>query len=107
MEYIQVDIQIPDEATDIIVAELAGAGYDSFEEQPGILSAYVDKSIFSEEVLDELLAKYTSIFPANYTYKLLENKNWNEIWESNFHPITIADKCLVRASFHNTEKTYP
>jgi len=107
MEYIQVDIQLPDEVTDIIVAELADAGYDSFEEQPGKLSAYVDKSIFSEEVLNELLAKYASIFPANYTFKILENKNWNEIWESNFHPIIIADKCLVRASFHNIEKTYP
>ncbi|MBY0426558.1 MAG: 50S ribosomal protein L11 methyltransferase, partial [Cytophagales bacterium] len=107
MEYIQVDIELPEEANEIIIAELADAGFDSFEEQTGCLSAYIEKDVFDEEVLRELQGKYADLFAINYSFQELENKNWNEIWESNFHPIIVADKCLVRASFHPLDKSYP
>lgn len=107
MEYIQVDIELPTEASDIIIAELGDAGYDSFEELEGSVSAFVEKSLFDEDILKDLQQKYAEQYLINYTFQELENKNWNEVWESNFHPIIVDDKCLVRASFHHIEKSYP
>ncbi|HSW67469.1 MAG TPA: 50S ribosomal protein L11 methyltransferase [Bacteroidales bacterium] len=29
-----------------------------------------------------------------------KQENWNILWESNYEPVTVAGKCLVRAPFH-------
>lgn len=80
------------------MAELLVIGYDSFAEHIQMLEAYVEKSLFSESELKEVLQ---NINPA-YTYSFAEmpNINWNEEWEKNFEPLVIADQCYVRASFH-------
>jgi ribosomal protein L11 methyltransferase len=40
------------------------------------------------------------MFSFGYEITLIPQKNWNEVWESNFEPIDIADKVFVRATFH-------
>jgi ribosomal protein L11 methyltransferase len=38
---------------------------------------------------------------------VIEQKNWNEVWESNFEPIQIRDKVYVRATFHQPKPDFP
>ncbi|MBC7125377.1 MAG: 50S ribosomal protein L11 methyltransferase, partial [Bacteroidales bacterium] len=42
----------------------------------------------------------------DYELNSIADKNWNEVWESNFEPIIVDNRCLVKASFHtDTPKT--
>lgn len=97
-QYIKVDIAVNENEQELVMAELLVIGYDSFAEHIQMLEAYVEKSLFSESELKEVLQ---NINPA-YTYSFAEmpNINWNEEWEKNFEPLVIADQCYVRASFH-------
>src|SRR5690606_3531787 len=36
----------------------------------------------------------------------IPHQNWNELWESNFEPLLIADRCYVRATFHEARPEY-
>lgn len=107
MNYTEVHIQIDAAYVDVVIAELNEIGYDSFAETDAGLIAYIDETIFKEEALQALLSKYQQTFHFTYTFAPLENKNWNEEWEKNFQPVTIQDKCIVRASFHIPDKNYP
>lgn len=55
-------------------------------------------SIDSEEKLQLLLAEYGAEIKEKYP---LENKNWNEIWESSFSPLYIEDILCIKADFHS------
>ncbi len=102
MNYFQVTVPIPDteENTEILVAQLSIIGYDSFEEQPEKLVAYIPEDEFNKD--DLLRNEY--IRNCDYfdklSIELMPDKNWNEVWESNYPSVTIADRCYVRAPFH-------
>lgn len=106
MQFVEVKIETTPEMAEILIAELVEVGYDSFQETETGLDAYVDQDIFSEDVLKEILQKYSFEEKIPYTVGLLEDKNWNEEWEKNFPPVIIGDECIVRASFHHPEKPY-
>ncbi|QLG46207.1 50S ribosomal protein L11 methyltransferase [Costertonia aggregata] len=87
-------------ASDILIAELGEAGFESFvEEEHGIL-AYIQKSEWSSELLNDILILQNKNFDITYTIKDIEQENWNATWEKNFEAIQVDDKCIVRAPFH-------
>jgi ribosomal protein L11 methyltransferase len=107
MQYLRITIQLPSEFHEILIAELNEKGYDSFEEKEDGVDAYISESAYSELDLSAISEKYKGLFTFSFKVEKLENKNWNEEWEKNFQPVIIADKCIVRASFHQPPKTYP
>jgi len=107
MNYIEVYfITIPDIA-EILLAELGNLPYDTFEETEDGLKAYITEDKFSEEPIKELISQYESLGAINYSIKSIPKVNWNEEWEKNFHPITVADQILVRADFHEGNTKIP
>ena len=78
------------------IAHLAEAGYDGFEEKEEELVAYIPEEKFDPLVLKELAYKYQF----RYSQSRVEEQNWNEVWESNFHPVIIDDFVGIRADFH-------
>jgi ribosomal protein L11 methyltransferase len=46
---------------------------------------------------DDILASY-GITTARYVQ--IESQNWNALWESNFEPVEVDDRVLIRAPFH-------
>ncbi len=87
-------------AQEILMAELIEIGFDGFEERESELIAYVEQSVLNPDALNEILKNHTAAF----TKKALEEKNWNKEWESNFQPVIIDDKVLIRAHFHQPIK---
>ena len=83
---------------EVLIAYLADAGFDSFAETEEGISAYATETEHKHwvEVLHELKGRYAFTF----TSESLPEKNWNEVWESQFEPIRIEDRLLIRASFH-------
>lgn len=107
MKYVKVTLSIPEEFSDILIAELNEYHYDSFAMEGDQLDAYVVKEHFDEACLKDLVQKYKELFSLEYSYGDLEEKNWNEEWEKNFDPTRIAGRCMIRASFHAPDPEYP
>lgn len=104
MKYTAVTFVLSDitpEKAEILIAELSLFGFDSFEENETSVVAYIPTEQWPgagiPDVL-QLMERYTFIESINA--EEMVDKNWNEVWESNFEPVVIADKCLIHASFH-------
>ena len=106
-EYLSLQFHCSEELSEILIAELAELGYDSFWEQENGFEAYILSSDYDEAQLSQVLEKYKAIGSATYTTHRVEEKNWNVEWESNFEPIIVEDRCLVRADFHKLDKQVP
>lgn len=92
---------------DLLMGEMAEIGFDTFEEIQGGFKAYIPVGDFDETLLGEHLEPYHQQFSFSYDVKLIPQKNWNEVWESNFEPIQIRDQVFVRATFHQPRPEFP
>ena len=93
-------IATEDYQQDLLINTLGDIGFDTFEELEFGFKAYIPADDFNQEILDEALILYKEMFTFSYEITLIPQKNWNEVWESNFEPIEIKDKIFVRATFH-------
>lgn len=90
---------------EILVAELAEVGFDSFVDTEDGLLAYIQEPLWNEAILSDIYILQNPDFSASYTYKTIPQVNWNEEWEKNFEPIVVEGACTVRAPFHPTATT--
>lgn len=93
--------------SEILMAEIAEAGFDTFMEIESGFEAYVEGDAFNNELLNQVKEKYKEVNPLQFSLSQIPKQNWNEEWEKNVEPIIVDDRCLVRAAFHNIEKKYP
>ncbi|MFT5021646.1 MAG: ribosomal protein L11 methyltransferase [Colwellia sp.] len=87
-------------ASDLLIAELGGLGFESFEETATGVVAYVNKAFWEPSLLEQLEVYQYEGFTFSYTSKEIPQQNWNARWEENFSPIQVANTCVVRAPFH-------
>lgn len=106
MDFIELRITVDSTYVDIVMAELAEIGYDTFLETEQGVHAYISASRFEEAALQEIGQKYIVFTDMQYQFSTLEKKNWNEEWERNYQPIRISNQCLVRASFHQVDESF-
>ena len=96
-KYIQITFSaITDEQKDIFIATLSDSGYEGFEENENELKAFIAEENFDIVFINEL-AKANQL---SFIQKEIKEENWNNVWESNFHPVIIHDFVAVRAHFH-------
>ena len=86
-------------ATEILIAELAEIGFDSFVETDAGLQAYIPKEEKAPN-LDSIGILSNPEFDITYNCTEVAPVNWNETWEKNFDPILIEEQCAIRAPFH-------
>lgn len=92
---------------DILTALLAEIGYDSFMETPTGLSAYILSDLFDQESTLNAIEPVRGIFESiSVESKPMPDVNWNVEWEKSFTPITVLDKCRIRAPFHDYNPDY-
>ncbi len=85
---------------EILIAELGETAFESFIETENGVSAYVQKELWNEDILNEVQIINSEHFKVDYTFEEIEQVNWNEEWEKNFEPIEVDNTCYVRAPFH-------
>jgi ribosomal protein L11 methyltransferase len=86
--------------TEILIAELGQAGFESFVETEVGVTAYIQKAEWIESILNDIQILTSDEFQIEFKFSEIEQVNWNEEWEKNFDPIEVDDKCIVRAPFH-------
>ena len=107
MNYIEYDFTVsPTEmGAEILMAELAEVGFDSFVDTPTGIKAYIPKDSWNEQILQDIYLLSNPEFTISYQITEIEQVNWNEEWEKNFSPIVVEDLCTVRANFHPVPNT--
>ena len=99
MNYLEFNFEIEplQPASEILIAELGLAGFESFVENESGITAYIPEEEFEEDSLAGIQILQSDEFTITYTSRRIEQVNWNEEWEKNFHPILVEDSCCVRA----------
>lgn len=85
---------------EVLVAQLAEAGFEGFEESEQELKAFIPEKKYDRHLIHEMLYKYQ----LHHTEQLIPEQNWNSSWESNFQPVLVDDFIAIRADFHETIK---
>ncbi|MBN1650465.1 MAG: 50S ribosomal protein L11 methyltransferase, partial [Bacteroidales bacterium] len=104
MNYIEINFSINPQTPfqDILIAELAEIGFESFEEKEDGLLAYIQEPLFDETQLKGLDILTNDLVKIQYTLKQILDQNWNALWESNYDSVLIDNRCYIRAPFHPT-----
>jgi len=87
-------------ATEILIAELGYAGFESFVENEEGVTAYIQKDEWNSSILEDIQILNSNEFEISFSYQEIEQTNWNQEWEKNFKPIIVDDLVSVRAPFH-------
>ncbi|WP_186757306.1 50S ribosomal protein L11 methyltransferase [Echinicola salinicaeni] len=100
MDYLEFKINCTEEYNEILIAELAEVGFDSFLETDQGIEAYIQEDLFDREAYDEVIEKYREAAEITVEEGKMPKVNWNEEWEKHYDPISIGKEVYVRASFH-------
>ena len=104
MDYIAVHIKIEpfsEEWAEIVEAEIADLGFDSFTIDEPFLNAFIPLEQFSEPKLKTVLGGIESgECRLSHTVELVKEQNWNATWESDFEPVVVGGEVTVKAKYH-------
>ena len=109
MNYLEYKITIQplsSEVSEILVAHLAEVGFESFVDIDSGLLAYIPESLHQPDVIKLMFEKVNLGSGISYAIKVVEQQNWNALWESNFEPIFIDGQIAVVAPFHEVKENY-
>lgn len=85
---------------DVLIAQLGEAGFESFVETETGVTGYILKSLDNDSILDGVDVMSNELVNIAFAKAEIEPTNWNAEWEKNFNPITVDNRCEVRAPFH-------
>ena len=104
MNFIQVNFSFEayeEFMADILAAELAEIGFDSFVPCKNGMQAFIPETKFNENSLKDAIDNYPLEVAISFEIVTVASKNWNEEWEKHyFEPIVIGKECVIHSSFH-------
>lgn len=107
MNYIEARIKITAPYQEILMAELAEIGYESFVEEVQQLLAYIPANLFDQTKLEESVNAYQEFQSGRYEIHEIPAQNWNQKWESAYEPVFIGQTCVIRSTFHQIKTDFP
>ena len=87
-------------ATEILIAQLGFAGFESFVENEGGVTAYIQEADWNSTILNDIQILNSDEFEISYKEEVIEQTNWNSEWEKNFNQIEVDNLVSIRAPFH-------
>lgn len=104
-DYIEVavDVHPKQPGTDLLVTQLAEAGFESFAETNTGFQAWIPADQFQESLLAVVNQLDSELGKASFSWKVIKGQNWNAEWESSYQPVKIGEKLLIRAPFHASD----
>ena len=86
-----------DSSREIVMALLAAAGFDSFQETDDGCEAYIPQGQMTQEEMNRLIDEFQlPDITLSYSIYTLEQRDWNEQWEQEgFEPIVIDGLCSI------------
>ncbi len=107
MDYLELKVSLePVEPWgEILVAQLAEAGFESFMDfEEGILAyGRVDEVSLDKAVAESFLSEQPEGVAIKVEFKVIEHQNWNAVWESDFEPVYVEEYLSILAPFHTRD----
>ncbi|SDL66442.1 ribosomal protein L11 methyltransferase [Daejeonella rubra] len=91
---------------DLLINALSEIGFDTFEDIENGFKAYIPSEELNADEVELLKEVFGDMFTFTFTSKSIPHQNWNEIWESNFEPLQVGNRCYIRATFHEPHPEY-
>lgn len=106
MNYLEIIIDFTEKEpwNEIAVSEFSNLSFTGFDLSGNVFRAYVNEAENQHEEVLKLIEKFKRKTSLKYELNVLEHKNWNEVWESSFEPISIRDEFFILAPFHEKPK---
>lgn len=109
MEYFEYSITIDPydkDSGEILIALLSESGFDGFIENSNGFVAYTTQPNALSAV-EQCIGRIHTTANIQYTFRPVERKNWNALWESSFSPVIIDNRLAIIAPFHQLSSEYP
>src|SRR5271154_609455 len=87
MYYTRLQVVCDLEFSEILMAEIAEANFDTFMETETGFEAYTEAEKFNASAVESIKDKYNHVSPLSFSLDKIEKQNWNEEWEKNVEPI--------------------
>lgn len=109
MDYIELQCIVTalPESADRAMAVLAEEGFESFSDTDNGFLAYIPEKDFSDELQGKISSGLLSEVVSSFSWKVIPAQNWNALWESEYEPVNIDNRCLVLAPFHTVTTQVP
>jgi ribosomal protein L11 methyltransferase len=111
MQYIALHIKLSptnNEFTGILSALLDDKSFEGIYESENGLIAYIPAEKFESSVLITISHTLKAMgCSMEWNKETIPAQNWNRLWESNFDPVVIEDRCVIRAPFHESFNSIP
>ncbi len=98
MNYIELNISVDSaEQGEIVVALLSDFPFESFSQDSTSVKAYIPQEAMADckSQVDELIEQW-----GGGRYIMLEDENWNAVWESSYPSVEVGRELRIRAPFH-------
>jgi len=105
--YTRLQVICDSSYSEILMAEIAEAGFDTFMETDTGFEAYAEEDKADRKEVEAIQQKYSHVKPLLLLFEKVEKQNWNEEWEKHVDPIIVDDTVLVRAAFHQLNRKFP
>ncbi|WP_124979815.1 50S ribosomal protein L11 methyltransferase [Nonlabens xiamenensis] len=106
LKYVEYTFELTpkDPWNDVLMAQLGEVGFESFMETDQGCKAYILQSKDHKNLLDQVELMHNGWCDVAFAKADVPATNWNAEWEKNFDPITVDDRCQVRAPFHQAKE---
>lgn len=105
MDYLELSIALTprDPWTEILTAELADNGFESFVETEDGILAYGQLELVDAEfpLKNTFLESKPNDVEVVIASKIIPQQNWNAVWESDFQPVEVEEYLTIVAPFHD------
>ncbi|MCC6701860.1 MAG: 50S ribosomal protein L11 methyltransferase [Fluviicola sp.] len=104
MDYIELTINLTPRNpwAEILIAELADLGFESFIETEQGIQAYAPQTIGNvAALLEETSMNNNEALQAEFETKVIPHQNWNAQWEADFEPVVVDERLVILAPFHD------
>jgi len=99
MDYYKFQITARRAIAEILTAMLASQPFDTFQDTDDGVDAYLPAHEMTPAV-EDYLGQLKKVYDFEFQKEFIPGQNWNEIWETHFHPVVVGGFCGIRADFH-------
>ena len=85
---------------EILIAKLNQLEFEGFIEKSGGLECYIPSTKWQNNVLDIFYPLEEKGIDVDWFIDMVEDKNWNSVWEQSYSPVFIGGSCVIRSDFH-------
>ena len=103
-EYIELSVRIDpfsEELAEILTSEIAELPFEAFSSEAPYLKCYIQKDLYKAQDVKVVLSGMTGLGAAiSWEANLIQGRNWNREWESEFSPIVVDGTVTIKAPFN-------